>query len=113
VTVYVNSTFHHPLDQNLKKSGLQIHYFPRYQISGLWLSTTVVYGLSSSELEHFQATRKANDKGIMLSNMWVLTKGALAIECQTYTWLVSPAEGLKKKMEVSTTQAQDHCRASY
>ena len=33
----------------------------------------------------------------MLSNMWVLTKGALAIECQTYTWLVSPAEGLKKK----------------
>ena len=40
-------------------------------------------------------------------------KGAPAIECRTYTRLVSPAEGLKKKMEVSTTQAQDHCRASY
>jgi len=24
-------------------------------------------------------------------------KGALAIECWTYTWLVSPAEGPKKK----------------
>ena len=41
-------------------------------------------------------------------------KGALAIECWTYTQLVSPAEGLKKKkMEVLTTQAQNHCRASY
>ena len=25
------------------------------------------------------------------------SKGALEIECQTYTWLVSPAEGPKKK----------------
>ena len=41
-------------------------------------------------------------------------KGALAIECRTYTQLVSPAKGpKKKKMEVLTTQAQDHCRASY
>jgi len=43
----------------------------------------------------------------------VRNKGALAIECQTYTRLVSPAKGPKKKMEVLTTQAQDHCRASY
>ena len=29
---------------------------------------------------------------------WIFhSKGALAIECRTYTWLVSPADGPKKK----------------
>ena len=35
------STYFANRNQNLKESWLEIHYLPRYQISGLWLSTTV------------------------------------------------------------------------
>jgi len=42
-----------------------------------------------------------------------VSKGAPAIKCQNYTQLVSPADGLKKKMEVSTNNAQDYCRTLY
>jgi len=41
-------------------------------------------------------------------------KGAPAIECRTYSWLVSLANGpKKKKMEVLKTKAQEHSRTSY
>ena len=35
------STYFANRNQNLKESWLEMHYLPRYQISGLWLSTTV------------------------------------------------------------------------
>ena len=40
---------------------------------------------------------QAEDSGVKYT-LEVITKGAPAIECQTYTQLVSPAEGPKKKI---------------
>ena len=45
------STYFANRDQNLKEPWLEMHYLPRYQISGLWLSTTV----PQSELSALQS----------------------------------------------------------